>query len=79
MTSTVILTAVLAIGITALVRACRADARRITAYQHRVRTADQVMDDARRWRSARDLTACRAIWPDAPHFIPQQQRKETGQ
>lgn len=80
MTATVVLAAVIAVGlaggIAALVRACRTDTRRITAYQHRQRTANQVMDDTRAWRAARDLETCKAIWQLTE--IPPQ-RKETGQ
>lgn len=72
--------AALLTAIGALVRAVRNANREITAWQRREHTANRVLDDARAWRSARDLKTCRAIWPDAPHHIPQQQRrKETGQ
>ena len=80
MTATVVLGVVIAVGlaggIAALFRACRTDARSVAAYQHRQRTANQVMDDRARWRATRDLKTCQAIWqlPTIP-----QQRKETGQ
>ena len=78
--TTVVLGAVIAVGlaggIAALVRACRTDAHSVAAYQHRQRTANQVMDDTRAWRAARDLETCQAIWQLTN--IPQQ-RKETGQ
>ncbi|MFG2328298.1 hypothetical protein ACGFMM_01595 [Streptomyces sp. NPDC048604] len=82
MTATAV-AAALAVGLAALLRARRTDARRIAAYRHRVRTADQVMDDARRWRANRrkheareDHATCEAIY--ALPTIPRQ-RKETGQ
>lgn len=70
--ATVLATAALTVGTAALVRALRRDARSI----HRVRTADQVMDDARAWRADRGLETCQAIWQLTN--IPQQ-RKETEQ
>ena len=80
MNTALVLGAVIAVGlaggIAALFRACHTDTRRITAYQHRQRTANEVMDDCARWRATRDLKTCQAIWqlPTIP-----QQRKETGQ
>ncbi|HEY9369097.1 hypothetical protein [Streptomyces sp.] len=79
-TDIVVLATAIALGaataVAALFRACRTNTRSLTAYQHRQRTADQVMDDARAWRAARDLETCKAIY--ALPTIPQQ-RKETGQ
>jgi hypothetical protein len=75
--------AALATAIATLRRIHRINAAAVAAFQRRVRTVDQVMDDLRRWRADRrmreareDITTCNAIYalPTIPH-----QRKETGQ
>lgn len=81
MTATVVLAAVI---VAVFVRACRTDARRITAFQRREQSAGQVMADLVRWRADKrmrdareDPAKCEAIYA-LPAHIPQQ-RKETGQ
>lgn len=81
MTGAVVLAAVI---VAVFVRACRTDARRITAYQRREQTAGHAMADLARWRADQrmrdtreDPAKCEAIWR-LPVHIPQQ-RKETGQ
>ncbi|MEU7032682.1 hypothetical protein ABZ958_03225 [Streptomyces sp. NPDC046237] len=78
----VILVAVAIAGTIRRIR--RADTAAITAFQHRVRTVDQVMDDLATWRADRktreaieSLALCEALYA-LPTHIPQQ-RKETGQ
>jgi type II secretory pathway pseudopilin PulG len=81
-TTALVVAALVALAAASIIRRIRqAEARDLTAYRRRVRTADQVMDDARRWRADRrkretreDLATCQTLWnlPTVP-----QQRKET--